>query len=318
MPDACLATDGGGIMSVTQVTLLSGPAAVSYAGHLFWARDGVLVSPALELSPVESDANGELDSSVADAPVTIQFVPSAPASDLVALYPHLAGAPGSSLFGPTDVPLVITAANGMRLSFAAVALTQMPDLSLGAAGAAAGTVSFLALPARASAAGDPTSVVVLDTATLPAFPTSSPQLSDDYVLTWGGAPWAALRSRDGFAVRLVMKTAPVISDANALLDLTLAELAVEVRFVPGSPGGPAEADALAALQLQGRLPGRPLSGGAQELSITGDALALTLPEAQIVRADLAFAANRGRVGEVTLASCRAFLTAAEALAVVRD
>jgi hypothetical protein len=302
-------------MGVTRTTLLSGPAVASYGGHNFWARDGILVSPALELAPVSSDAQGVLDASVFGAPVTIRFVPSAPARDLVALYPHLAGAPGSSLFGATDVPLVLTAANGVRLTFAAVALTQMPDLALGARGPVAGTVTFVALPARGASVANANRVVTFDTATLPAAPLTSPQLTDDYVLTWGGAPWAALRARDGFRVSFALRIQPVLSDANAVLDFTLAELAVEVRLVPASPGGPAEADALAALQVAAAA-GRGLSEGEEPLSIKGSSLAVTLPEAQVVRADLEFAAGKGRVGECVFASCRAFLQAAVELAEV--
>ena len=118
-------------MTIARTTLLSGPAAATYAGHTFFARDGILVSPALELEAVESDAKGVLDASVFQTPVTIRFTLSAPAADLLALYPHLQGAPGESLFGAADVPLVLTAANGVRLTFAAVAITQMPDLPAG-------------------------------------------------------------------------------------------------------------------------------------------------------------------------------------------
>jgi hypothetical protein len=303
-------------MGVTRATLLSGPATALYMGHLFWATDGILVSPALELEAVGSDVNGVLDESVFNTPVTIRFTPSAPAVDLVALYPHLQGAPGESLFGAADVPLVLTAANGVRLTFAAVAITQMPDLTLGAAGPVAGTVTFLALGARSLGVTVADRLVTIDAGTMASPPSGTPELSDDYVLTWGAAPWAALRSRDGIGVRFALATAPVLSDANALLDLTLAELAVEVRLVPASPGGPAEADLIAALQLQGAAPGRLLSTDAQALTIVGNTLIVTLPEAQVVRADLDYAGTRARVGEVVFKAGRAFVESALALAEV--
>jgi len=302
-------------MGVTRTTLLSGPAAVSYLGRTFWARDGVLVSPALELADVDSDAHGVLDSTVIDSPVAIRFTPSAAARDLVALYPHLDGSAGKSLFGAADVPLVITASNGVRLRFAAVALVQMPNLILGAVDEVAGPVSFLALPARGSAVGEAGRVVAFDTATLPAMPDSSPQLSDGYMLSWGDAPWAPLRARDGFRVSFALKTEPVLSDANGLLDLTLESLAVEVRFVPASPSGPAEMDVLDALYIEAAS-GRALSASARQLSILGDSLSLVLPEAAMVKASPAFAAEAGRVGEVAIAAGRAVLQTIEALAEV--
>ena len=117
-------------MSITRTTLLGGPAAATFGGHTFFAQDGILVTPALELEAVDSDAQGVLDATVSGAPVTIKFTPSAPFADLIALYPCAAGAPGTSLFGSADAPLVLMAANGVRLTFSAVAITQMPDLAL--------------------------------------------------------------------------------------------------------------------------------------------------------------------------------------------
>ena len=113
-------------MPVTRTTLLSGPAAATFNGHTFFARDGILVTPALEVDAVDSEAQGVLDATVSSAPVTIQFTPSAPFSDLIALYPYMLGTPGMSFFGSADTPLVLVAANGVRLTFSAVAITQMP------------------------------------------------------------------------------------------------------------------------------------------------------------------------------------------------
>ncbi len=53
-----------------------------------------------------------------------------------------------------------------------------------------------------------------------------------------------------------MKTSPVISAANALLDLTLDSLAVEVRFVPGNfAEGRCETDVFAGAAGAGRVAG---------------------------------------------------------------
>ena len=106
-------------MSITRTTLLGGPAATTFNGHTFFAQDGILVTPALELAAVDSDTQGVLDETVSSGPVTIKFTPTAPFADLVALYPYAMGAAGMSLFGTSDAPLALTAANGVRLTFAA-------------------------------------------------------------------------------------------------------------------------------------------------------------------------------------------------------
>jgi hypothetical protein len=110
-------------------------------------------------------------------------------------------------------------------------------------------------------------------------------------------------------VRFAMKTSPVMSAANALLDLTLDSLAVEARFTPGTPGGPAEADVFETLQVQGALPGRLLSFGAQTLDVAGEHLWLRLPLAQLTQGPLTFDAVHPRVGELVFTAGRALLDA---------
>jgi len=300
-------------MAVTRTTLLGGPAAAIFDGRTFFARDGILVTPALEMGAVDSDAQGVLDATVAAAPVTIKFVPSAPFADLVALYPWVEGKAGTSLFGTEDAPLVLIAANGVRLTFGAVAIVGMPDLHLAANGPVAGAVTFLALGSRTLPVTAGNRLVTIDTAEVPVVPSGTSQLTDDYSITWGEAPWTGLRARDGVRVHFEMKTRPVVSDANALLDLTLERLGVEVRFTPATPGGPDEADLVEALRLQGALPGRSLAATARTLEIAGEHLFLRLPLAQMVGGEMAFDVKHGRLNELTLVAERAFMGTAEPL-----
>jgi hypothetical protein len=300
-------------MPLTRTTLLAGPAAAIWNGHTYFAQSGILVTPALELEAVDSDAQGVLDSTATGAPVTIKFAPSAPFPDLIALYPWLDGAPGTSLFGSGDSPLVLIAANGVRLTFAASAIVQMPDLTLSTNGSVAGAVTFLALGARAWPITAASRLVSIDTAEFPALPATPPQLSDDFQITWGGAPWSGLRALDGIRVTFAMKTSPVASAANALLDMTLDSLAVSVRFTPGTPAGPIEADVFAALQLQGAeaIPGRLLSAEARSLTVAGDPLFLQLPLAQLTAGPLLFDAVHPRLGELVFTAGRALLAAGD-------
>jgi hypothetical protein len=298
-------------MPVTRTTLLSGPAAATFRGHTFFAQDGILVTPALELAAVDSDAQGVLDSTVTTAPVKIQFSPNAPFADLLALYPFLEGAPGVSLFGASDTPLVLVASNGVRLTFSAVAITQMPDLALGSTGATAGAVTFLALGARELPITAANRLVTIDTTAVPAFPTMTPQLSDDFEITWGGAPWVNLQAIDGVTVTFAMKTKPVLSAANALLDLTLESLSATASFTPATPAGPVEADIFAALEAQGAgaLPGRLLSQGANALNIAGEHLYLRMPLAQLTAGPLTFDSTHPRVGALVFTATRVLLAA---------
>ena len=314
------------IMTITRTTLLGGPAAAVWNGRTYFAQSGIVVTPALELEAVDSDAQGILDATATGAPVMIKFAPSAPFADLVALYPWLEGAPGTSLFGATDSPLVLIAANRVRLTFAAAAIVQMPDLTLGIRGATAGTVTFLALGARALPITAANRLVTIDTADFPALPTVTPQLADDFEITWGagsGAPWRTLRALDGIKIHLAMETSPVRSAANALLDVTLDSLVVSVRFSPSTPSGPVEADVFAGLQVQGAdaMPGRLLSTAARTLDVAGEHLWLRLPLAQLTAGPLTFDAVHPRVGELVFTAGRALLgsgAAAETFATLTE
>jgi hypothetical protein len=301
-------------MPITRTTLLSGPATATFGGHAFVARDGILVTPALELEAVDSDAQGIVDATATLAPVMIKFTPQAGFADLVALYPFLEGAPGTPLFGADDVALVLVAANGVRLTFAAAALLQMPDLSLGSRGAVAGAVTFLALGARALPITAANRLVAIDAVTPPSFPAVMPQLTDNYEIIWGDSPpWLELRARDGIEVKFALKWRPVLSAANALLDMTLESLTVTARFVPATPNGPAEADVFSALQAQGALPGRLLSQLANTLTIAGEHVWVQLPLAQLSAGALTFDATHSRVGELVFTATRAALEAEQGL-----
>jgi len=176
-------------------------------------------------------------------------------------------------------------------------------------------LTFLALGARSLPITAENRLVTIDTAEFPALPTMPPQLADDFQITWGGAgstgsaPWMNLRALDGVKVHFAMKTSPVVSAANALLDLTLDSLAVEVRFAPGTPSGPVESDVFEALQVQGALPGRLLSTGARTLDVVGEHLWLRLPLAQLTTGPLVFDAVHRRVGELVFTAGRALLGA---------
>jgi hypothetical protein len=135
-------------------------------------------------------------------------------------------------------------------------------------------------------------------------------------MTWGAAPWMDLQAVDGVKIHLAMKTSPVMSAANALVDLTLDSLAVTASFTPGTPGGPVEADVFAALQVQAALPGRLLSAGARTLDVAGEHLWVRLPLAQLSAGPLTYDAVHPRVGELVFTATRALLGAdseAEAL-----
>ena len=76
-------------MPVTRTTLLGGPASATFNGHTFFAHDGILVTPALELDAVDSDAQGVLDATATSSSPGDDQVHAVARrfTDLLALYP---------------------------------------------------------------------------------------------------------------------------------------------------------------------------------------------------------------------------------------
>jgi hypothetical protein len=130
-------------------------------------------------------------------------------------------------------------------------------------------------------------------------------------VAWGASPWVKLKALNGVTVKFAMKARPVMSAANALLDLTLASLFVTASFTPGTPSGPAETDALEALQVAGiyASPSRLLSAGARTLDIGGEHLWVQLPLAQLTEVPLLYDATKPRLGELVFTSTRALMAA---------
>ena len=132
----------------------------------------------------------------------------------------------------------------------------------------------------------------------PVAPVGTPELADDFVISWGASPWTGLRARDGVRIHFKMKVRPVFSDANAVVDWTLESLGVEARFIPVSAPGPDEGAVMGALEVQGALPGRSVADGGEMLVVAGGDWTVLVPRAELVSGELAFEAVKGRVGGV--------------------
>src|SRR5260370_34167618 len=84
----------------------------------------------LKVFEVMTSAYGKVGEALADRVATVSLEPAGEitAAFKAALWPYASFAIGASLFGVTDLPLIIYALDGPGYTFSAAALTKLPDI----------------------------------------------------------------------------------------------------------------------------------------------------------------------------------------------
>ncbi len=301
-------------MPLVRTSILRGPAVVSFAGATFYAKDDIKLTTENDTFDIEVSAWGKVDERVRGRKMTVTFTPSGAWTALSVLFPYGSASVGSSVFG-TDSPLVIQTLAGTSLTFAAAAVTKMPQIVLSAARTLLGPVEFTCLGKDNTAWNANSSVYA--TAASGFSDTGFVEagiITQSYNIAWGtGAPWSSLQTRDGVVVDFDLGLEPVETDAEGLVDLTLARLTASAKM---RPVGLTEAQILAALALQGTgsARGRSLNAGGQTLSIagTGGQVSVVLNGANLKTADQLFGAKSLRIDQITFVSTRNFAFGAPA------
>ena len=138
----------------TRTTIVRGPAKVVFDSATFYSKGGINITMTNTTFDKESDAYGMLGKSKTDFQVVIEFEPVGEIEALAVLFPYGSTAMGASIYGGTDKPLVITAADA-TYTINNAAVTQMPSIRCSANNTAFGTVQFTGL---LELAGDPSAL----------------------------------------------------------------------------------------------------------------------------------------------------------------
>lgn len=299
-------------MPIDRSTILRGPAIITYNGATFYSKGDITVELGLETFAVDTAAFGKVDERVTDRITKVRFTPDGQFEGLGVLWPYGSAAIGSSIFGATDVPLVIqTIADGKAITFNAAALTKMPDLELGATKTMLGEVEFTCLGTN-NEAWTATSNLVSIAANAFADTSFSVAaiLTQAYTGAWGGAsPWSAITTSDGWKVGFSLGLTSVTTDADGMVDMTLESLEVTASC---TPLGITEANLVAALKLQGSgaTRGRSLASGSSDLVLTGTGAVITLKGAQLKTGPMQFGRGALRVGELNWIATKTFSSGA--------
>lgn len=296
-------------MAVSRSSILRGPAVVIFGGSTFYTKDDIQLDLSLGTFDVATSQFGKVDERVSSRATKVRFTPAGEWEALTVLWPYASSTIGASVFTATDVPLVIQTLDGKRLTFSAAAVTALPDIILSAGQTMIGAVEFTCIGTDATEWTGANSLVAVSSQAFSDTGFSSSGIkTQPYSAAWGGSsPWSSFQSMDGFRVSFDLALAPVETDSDGLVDMTLRDLAVRCRC---RPMGITEAQLITALKLQdtGNARGRSLNANSNSLVITGTGVSVTLTGAQMKGGGMEFGTTTPRIGEVEFVATRTFST----------
>jgi hypothetical protein len=261
------------------------------------SKDDVTVNIRQDTFEVMTSAHGKVDERPTERIAEVSFTPSGEwTSTLIGvLFPYGSYTIGQSIFGSDKALVVQSTVTGRTISFAAAALTKMPDVTISATQTALGSCTFTCIQQDASDWDDSGSMAAFATGTYsdPGYGTIS---TKSPAITWA-SPLSGVETQNGVRVSFNLSTDPIRTDSAGMVDMTFTKLDVSASF---SPVGITEEDVVTAMQIQGGTArrGQSLSGLGNDLIVLAAPVSITLKKAAIKNAGFAYAASRLNVGEL--------------------
>ncbi len=285
-------------MATTRQSIIRGPGTVTFGGVKFFDADGITAAVDSATQEVPSSIAGRLDTIKTDQVGTVSLTPVGNLSEalLAVLYPSWLRTPavGTSLFGSSDAPLVVSSKAGTKLTFAAAALTKFPELYLSPVKTAFGGAEFTALLPNGKLPNDAQTrfYTVASASYTDGEPPRTGLSGFHYAGTFGTL--SIPDTLDGWTVSVEPQLSPVQTDSQGTIDYTLTGVNVTAKC---TPLGLTESQILAALPV---LSGRGASlASANDLVITSSGgLTVTLKCASLVAGPLNWGATALRAGEI--------------------
>lgn len=281
---------------INRTTILTGPALVTFAGQTFWSKGDVTVNVKNERLNIDTAHFGKVDERISDKRIEVSFEPSGAFSAALAavLWPYAATAPGASIYGATDRPLVVWARDGKKITVHNASVTGMPSIRLGVSKTMMGAIKFTGLLANSTDPSNAAAYYTLATATYPGdtgFAVADIK-TGAYASAWGASPWDAFQTEDGWEISFGMQLAEQAVDAFGTVDMTLQGLTVSAKAMPV---GPAESDIMAKLAPNNALGGS-IAALAAALNISATGIYVRVYNAAMVDSGFVFGSQKKRIG----------------------
>jgi|SRR5579863_7300929 len=269
--------------SIILPSVIVGPAIVTWNGNSYYTKAGIKAEFKRDTFKVSTDIDGDIDERMKAQMTKVSFQPvgmmGGASTAMAAYFPYSVVAVGKSVFGTTDLPLVIqtkfggSSNNGQTITYPRAAVTKFPQLRLKPTDTLFGDMTFTCL-------GDPTVAPSGSTAweTIANNPFGDATfdetqiVTDSYVATWGSSsPYNSMGSMAGFEIDLQMATDKIDADDYGHVDLILKSLTATAKFAPSNL---TQAQMSALLACQGSTSGTAYVYPGQSLAIAGNDLVI--------------------------------------------
>ena len=296
--------------------IIVGPAIITWNGKSYYSKAGIKAEFKRETFKVETDFDGQIDERARAQVTEITLQPDGQISTLAKYFPYAAGQIGASIFGSTNLPLVIQtkfggASNtGQTITYPRAALSRLPKLRLKPTDTLFGEMTFSCL-------GDPTVQpttatawqAIADAAFADTTFDETTIISDTYSAAYGSSPYNTMGSMAGFEIELAMATETITADDFGTVDMILKSLTATAKFAPSNL---TEAQLYTLLANQGTgyvRPGQSLANNNTDLVIAGSGnaahtLTVTIKNAGPKQAGFMYATNKHRFDAVEFTSKR--------------
>lgn len=287
-----------------RTTIVRGPCKIGYDGATFYSKGGVVLTQTNSTFDKETDAYGMVSKAKTDLQIVVEFEPVGEIESLTVLFAHGNTAMGASIYGATDKPLVITAADGTYTILNAQ-ITQMPSVRCSANNTAFGSVQFTGL---LKAGGNPNELDDYMTigagASIGTAFDGAKIITAPYTATLGGS--LSFMSEQGFEVSFDLSLNPIVVDGIGTVDMSLQNIGATITCIPTGV-------AKNAFQtyFDGLDSGEDLASSALDISTTTvGGLNFDCAAVQLIDAQSRFSPTDNRLGQITLAAKRTFSSGA--------
>ena len=261
-------------MAIQRSSIKRGPAAIVIAGQTIYSQGDIKVTIAQETFGIDSAVYGKTGERMADIMIKLAFTPVGmwTAGLLAVTHPHGTPVIGASIFGSSDVPVVLHPTNGSeKITFSAGAVTKMPNLLFSATETPMKEMEITCILKNNT---DRSNAAALLAITDEAFSDSSFDLGLIYTVPYTAtlaslsSPWSAIETEAGINVEFNLGLSPVKVNGLGTVDMTLSGLEVSVKL---KPIGMSVADVLTRMAIQGSgvAIGQEIGASANNLTITG-------------------------------------------------
>lgn len=288
-----------------RTTIVRGPCKITYDGATFYSKGGVSLTMTNATFDKETDAYGVVSKAKTDFQIVVEFEPVGEIEDLAKLFPYGNTAMGASIYGGTDKPLVITAADA-TYTINNAAVTQMPSIRCSANNTAFGSVQFTGL---LEISGDPAALAdyygVAGGASIGTAFDPTKIITAPYTATLGGSI-GPFFSEGGFEIAFELGLNPITVDGIGTVDMSLQNLGATITCIPTGLAESAFDAFFGSLDA-----GEDLASSTLDISTaTVGGLNFDCAAVQLIDLQKRFSPTDNRLGQLTLAAKRTFSTGA--------